>query len=43
MKGNVTFVYPENADHTLKHEERPRDQLIAEVVLRYNAEERKLD
>ena len=43
MNGNVTFVYPENADHTLKHEERPREELTAEVVLRYNAEERKLD
>jgi len=43
MNGNVTFVYPENADHTLKHEERPIEQLTAEVVLRYNAEDRKLD
>ena len=43
MNDNVTFVYPENADHTLKHEERPREKLTAEVVLRYNAEDRKLD
>ncbi len=43
MNGNVTFVYPENADHTLKHKERPREKLTAEVVLRYNAEDRTLD
>jgi len=42
-KHNVSFVYPENADHVLKHEERPREQLNAEASLRYNAQDRSLD
>ncbi len=42
--GNVIFVYPENADHVLKYEERPREKLMAaEVGARYNAEGRFLD
>lgn len=42
--GNVTFVYPKNADHVLKYEERPRGKLVAaEVGARYNAEGRVLD
>ncbi len=42
--GNVSFVYPENADHVLKHEERPRENLIAaDVAARYNVEGRVLD
>jgi len=42
--GNVTFVYPENADHLLKYEEKPREKLVAaEVGARYNAEGRVLD
>jgi alpha-beta hydrolase superfamily lysophospholipase len=41
---NVTFVYPENADHVLKYEERPREKLVAaEVAARYNVEGRVLD
>ena len=43
---NVTFVYPENADHVLKYEERSRENLVlvaAEVVAHYNTEGRVLD
>jgi hypothetical protein len=42
-KINVTFVYPENADHVLKHEERPPEKLLAEPGLAYNAEGREID
>ena len=43
-KGNATFVFPENADHVLKYEPRPREGLIAaEVGSYYNAEGRVLD
>ncbi len=42
--GNVTFAYPETADHVLKYEERPRDTLVAaEVGAHYNTEGRLLD
>ncbi|MDD1720631.1 MAG: alpha/beta hydrolase [Euryarchaeota archaeon] len=42
--GNATFVFPENADHVLKYEPRPREKLVAaEVAARYNAEDRVLD
>ena len=42
--GNTTFVYPENADHVLKYEERPREKLVAaDVAARYNVEGRVLD
>ena len=42
--GNVTFAYPADADHVLKHEGRPRDELAAaDVGARYNSEERRLD
>jgi alpha-beta hydrolase superfamily lysophospholipase len=42
--GNVTFVYPDNADHILKYEERPREKLVAaDVAARYNVEGRVLD
>ena len=42
--GNVTFAYPENADHVLKYEPRLRDELTAvEVGAHYNAEGRVLD
>ena len=42
--GNMTFVYPENADHVLKHEPRLREDLTAvEVGTHYNAEGRALD
>jgi alpha-beta hydrolase superfamily lysophospholipase len=43
-KGNATFVYPENADHVLKHEEQPREKLNpADVGLHYNDSDRTLD
>ena len=42
--GNVAFSYPETADHVLKHEEKPRDTLVAaEVGAHYNSEGRILD
>ncbi|MGZ4936931.1 MAG: alpha/beta hydrolase family protein, partial [Halobacteriota archaeon] len=42
--GNATFAYPENADHVLKHEEQPRNKLVAaDVATRYNADDRVLD
>jgi hypothetical protein len=42
--GNVTFAYPETADHVLKYEPRRREELTAgEVGAHYNAEGRVLD
>jgi pimeloyl-ACP methyl ester carboxylesterase len=40
---NITFVYPENANHVLKNEPRPREALTAADALAYNASDRKLD
>ena len=41
---NVTFAFPENADHVLKYEGKPREKLMAaDVAARYNAEGRTLD
>jgi uncharacterized protein len=40
---NVTFVYPENANHVLKNEPRPRSALTAADGLTYNAADRVLD
>ena len=43
-KINVSFVYPEKANHVLKHEETPREQLNApSVSQRYNAPDAELD
>jgi pimeloyl-ACP methyl ester carboxylesterase len=42
-ESSVSFVYPENADHVLKYEEKPRDNLTAEIAFRYNAQDRILD
>lgn len=40
----VSFVYPENANHVLKHEEANRESLTAQYVsLHYNAPDAKLD
>lgn len=40
----VSFVYPENANHVLKHEETPRESLTAQYVsLHYNAPDAELD
>ncbi len=41
---NVTFAYPENANHILKYEPKAREQLLpAEVAASYNAADRHLD
>jgi uncharacterized protein len=43
-RGNGTFEYPADADHVLKYEDCPRDELVAaEVAARYNDEGRILD
>ncbi|HSD57441.1 MAG TPA: hypothetical protein VLB04_04600 [Methanotrichaceae archaeon] len=40
----VSFVYPENANHVLKHEEAHREVLTAQyVLLHYNAPDAELD
>ena len=42
--GNATFVFPDNADHVLKYEPRPREMLVAaDVATHYNAADRILD
>ena len=41
---DVDFIFPENANHVLKHEPRPRPELdAAEVAARYNAPDAVLD
>jgi pimeloyl-ACP methyl ester carboxylesterase len=41
---NVTFAFPENANHILKHEPKPRSELtLPEVMPRYNAPDTDLD
>lgn len=41
---NVTFLFPENANHVLKFESRPRAELAQpEAMPRYNAPDAKLD
>ena len=43
-KTAVSFVYPENANHVLKHEEMPLEKLTAQYVgLHYNAPDAELD
>jgi hypothetical protein len=42
-KKPITYTYPENANHVLKHEETPKEQLTAQTALRYNAMDTKLD
>lgn len=43
-KDNVSFSYPENANHVLKHEPTPREELTAMAALsNYNAPETSLD
>ena len=42
-ESSVSFVYPENADHVLKYEEKPREKLTSELLLHYNAQDRNLD
>ncbi|MDD4860122.1 MAG: hypothetical protein PHR56_07990 [Dehalococcoidales bacterium] len=40
---NVSFAYPENANHVLKYEPRPRSALTSADALTYNAADRVLD
>jgi uncharacterized protein len=43
-RNGVTFLFPENANHILKHEPRPRTELVAgEVVANYNGPDARLD
>jgi len=43
-RSNVTFYYPENASHVLKHEPRPRGELAAATAIAaYNTPESRLD
>ncbi len=43
-KTSSSFAYPENANHVLKHEEKPREELNAQnVSLNYNAPDAELD
>jgi len=43
-KTSLSFAYPENANHVLKHEEKPREELNAQnVSLNYNAPDAELD
>ncbi len=43
-RSNITMVYPDNANHVLKHEPRPREQLSpAEIANSYNADGIELD
>ena len=43
-RDHVTFVYPQDANHVLKYEPKPREQLVpAEVQATYNAADRDLD
>jgi uncharacterized protein len=42
-RAGVEFVFPENANHVLKHEPTPRSQLDANAALRYNAPDTVLD
>lgn len=44
QKTAVSFAYPENANHVLKHEEKPRESLDAlYVTLHYNVADAELD
>lgn len=43
-RSNVTFYYPDNANHVLKHEPRPREALTAATAIAaYNLPEARLD
>ncbi|MGI0091912.1 MAG: alpha/beta hydrolase family protein [Nitrososphaerales archaeon] len=44
LNTGAMFAYPENANHVLKHEEKPVEKLTAEYVsLHYNAPDAELD
>jgi pimeloyl-ACP methyl ester carboxylesterase len=40
---NLTFIYPENANHVLKNEPKPRTELTAADGMNYNAADKVLD
>ena len=40
---NVTFFYPEDANHVFKYEEKPADELTASDAVNYNSADRILD
>jgi hypothetical protein len=41
---DVSFLFPENANHVLKHEPRPREELAqGEAIQKYNAADASLD
>jgi uncharacterized protein len=40
---NISFVYPENANHVLKYETRPRETLTGADGLKYNVADQILD
>jgi uncharacterized protein len=40
---NVSFIYPENANHVLKNEPKPRAELTAADGMNYNAADKVLD
>jgi len=43
-RSNITLVFPDNANHVLKHEARPREQLTpTDIVNSYSAAETVLD
>ena len=43
-KNGVSFVYPENANHVLKHEIKPLEEITAQYAgLSYNAPNAELD
>ena len=43
-RADITFLFPDNANHVLKHESRPRQHLAqTEAMTRYNAPDAYLD
>ncbi len=42
-RDDVTFLFPQNADHVLKYEPKPRAELIGAAALEYNASDKRLD
>jgi uncharacterized protein len=43
-RSNMTLVFPDNANHVLKHEPKPREQLSqADVINSYSATDTVLD
>jgi hypothetical protein len=43
-RADITFLFPDNANHVLKHEPRPRSELVqTEAMPKYNAPDAHLD